>query len=240
MNKNKVLRWGLVEVALLSWALSCGRVDDPRGDGDATDDLGSGGGVIGATGGVSNSGGGSSGVIPAAGGGSDLTPDPGTCANIPESLLSPPCSDEDIIVPGSCGFDSWLNLSVPATDLAVPTEVLHLSLLSTEPPLGFGGEGGGPGAVPALRLPVYAISPSSAGKITDTAEGDFVLTAEGASILTGFDLNQSAGYFEEFQTDSPEWGRETYTVVWVAIAEGGTILSERRVIFEPTLQCIVR
>jgi hypothetical protein len=232
------LWWGLAEVAVVAWAVSCGKVEDSNdvaaaegGGGTSTGGELTGGTVTGGAGTIGPNSGGASGV-----GGAILIPpdDPPptveSCGELPVDFLDPPCSPDDLIAPGECAFDTTRSVHFPLEGLVTPTGVLQLVLLPLDRSLGAGGEGS---MVASLPLLVWFSSPSYGEVMGDS----FRVLEGGTEVYSQIfpDEPEFAPYVAHFES-----GGEVWHVARLALLEGSRVVRERRVIFEPNFGCIVK
>lgn len=247
MPQKKWVRWGLVEAATIATIVSCGQVSD-KSDADAADDAGTGGlstggastgGATGSVGGAVASGGASSsgGGIFIGSGGSEP---PGSlggansewCPNIPAGIVEPPCTEDDLIVPSECNYDAWISFVFPAVELGLSYPTAELNLWLTAPTDPVLGQGGAPSMMAAEPLNVWFTS-QQGGTVTGTG---FVINDARALVHSQIapDLASMAEYFSEVQDPESDG---SYYITQMVLTEGTLRLSERRVVFEPSLVC---
>lgn len=234
--RARALVWGLVEVAVVAWAVSCGKVVDS----DQGAEVEGGGGTSPGdelTGGGPNSGGGStSGGASGAGGLSVIIPPTDrpvpadSCGELPADFLDPPCSQDDLIVVGECAFDTDRRISVLLDERATVASVLQLALLPLAPSLGAGGAGL---AAESLPLRVWFYPETSAEVMGDS----FRVLAAGTTVYGQVfpDEPEFAPYVAHYQS-----GDEVWHVAQVALLDGSTVVRKWRVVFEPNYTCLVK
>ena len=230
MSQEMWIRWGLVEVAAIATIVSCGQVSD-ESDADAADDTAVGGHSM-STGGSGNGGDLMIvGDVPLGGAPSEW------CPHIPVGIVVPPCTEDDLVIGGGCLSDEWLRFEFPIADLdlSYPTGPLTLSLVpAPEEAL---GQGGTATVTTRQALDVW-LYPDDGGVVTGAS---FVINAPRTALFSqiGPEDPTMAAYVTRERV--PDLADDSYFhITRVALTDGDTVLSERRLVFNPPQGCWVK
>jgi hypothetical protein len=148
----------------------------------------------------------------------------------------------DIRVGGGCtlgGQSSVRSFSYPLDGVEIPTAQLQLLLLPEEGLSSLGGHGGQPWALLPLPLEVTIDPPYAA--VLDENRTTFTVTDSVAKLSSAVTFGPEGEEFLKYlELYGGEQERDQCFVARVALGDETSILSERRVIFEPRYFCIVK
>lgn len=235
MSQKMWIRWGLVEVVVVALVVSCGQVSEAPDGGDTdagdTDDTAVGGHSM-STGGSGNGGNLMIvGDVPLGGAPSEW------CPHIPVGIVDPPCTEDDLVIGGGCVSDEWLRFEFPIADLdlSYPSGPLTLSLV---PAPKLGPEQEGDAAVMTRQALDVWLYPDDGGVVTGAS---FVINAPRTALFSqiGPEDPTMAAYVTRVLVPGLTYD-SYFHITHIALTDGDTLLSERRVVFNPPQGCWVK